>query len=189
MPERMGKTKTHQRLFRHHLLEPRLQHRLRGLLLKSPTLADGFISGAVREPWWAGAKKAPRLTRRSHGATPWPVSNSFSHARLPGILDLGYVAEGNAVHVTVVPDSATAGEWSLVSLPGIGMLLSVPRKVRQLIEDLEKAGFENRGGKGSHRNFLHPASGAKITLSGKSGEDAKHYQEQDLKRAIERSKP
>jgi len=31
----------------------------------------------------------------------------------------------------------------------------MPRKIRQLIQDLEKAGFINRGGKGSHRNFLH----------------------------------
>jgi hypothetical protein len=42
--------------------------------------------------------------------------------------------------------------------------VSVPRKIRQLIVDLEKHGFVNRGGKGSHRNFLHP-SGVRITLS------------------------
>src|SRR5206468_2563957 len=35
---------------------------------------------------------------------------------------------------------------------------------------------EDRGGKGSHRNFLHP-SGVKITLSGAPGDNAKHYQE------------
>ena len=28
--------------------------------------------------------------------------------------------------------------------------------IRELIADLEAAGFENRGGKGSHRNFIHP---------------------------------
>ena len=61
----------------------------------------------------------------------------------------------------------------------------MPRKIRQLIADLEKHGFVDRGGKGSDRNFLHP-SGVKITLSGAPGEDAKHYQERDLKRAIER---
>jgi len=63
----------------------------------------------------------------------------------------------------------------------------VPRKIRQLIADLEKHGFVNRGGKGSHRNFLHP-SGVRITLSGALGDDAKHYQERDLKRAIEGAK-
>ncbi len=54
----------------------------------------------------------------------------------------------------------------------------MPRKIRQLIVDLEKHGFVDRGGKGSHRNFLHP-SGVKITLSGALGDDAKHYQERD----------
>jgi predicted RNA binding protein YcfA (HicA-like mRNA interferase family) len=31
--------------------------------------------------------------------------------------------------------------------------------------DLEKEGFVNRGGKGSHRNFVHAASGTNVTLS------------------------
>ncbi len=31
----------------------------------------------------------------------------------------------------------------------------VPRKLRALIADLEKAGFRNRGSKGSHQNFEH----------------------------------
>ena len=61
----------------------------------------------------------------------------------------------------------------------------MPRKIRQLIADLEKHGFVDRGGKGSHRNFLHP-SGVKITLSGAAGDDAKHYQERDLQRAIQK---
>ena len=60
----------------------------------------------------------------------------------------------------------------------------MPRKVRQLTADLEKAGFVNRGGKGSHRNFIHP-KGVRVTLSGGSGNDAKHYQERDLRRALE----
>jgi predicted RNA binding protein YcfA (HicA-like mRNA interferase family) len=63
----------------------------------------------------------------------------------------------------------------------------VPRKIRQLIADLERAGFENRGGKGSHRNYRHHATGIKITISGKSGDDAKIYQENDLKQAIGRA--
>ena len=57
------------------------------------------------------------------------------------------------------------------------------RKVRQLIADLEQAGFVNRGGKGSHRNFMHP-KGLRVTLSGGAGDDAKHYQERDVKRAL-----
>lgn len=66
-------------------------------------------------------------------------------------------------------------------------IIGMPRKIRQLIADLEKHGFVNRGGKGSHRNFLHP-SGVKITLSGGTGDDAKNYQERDLRRVIERVK-
>ena len=60
----------------------------------------------------------------------------------------------------------------------------MPRKVRQLIADLERAGFVNQGGKGSHRNFTHP-KGPRITVSGSPGDDAKHYQERDLRRALD----
>ena len=59
----------------------------------------------------------------------------------------------------------------------------MPRKVRQLITDLESAGYVNRGGRGSHRNFTHPL-GPRITLSGAAGDDAKHYQERDVRRAL-----
>ena len=60
----------------------------------------------------------------------------------------------------------------------------MPRKIRELIADLKSAGFVDRGGKGSHRDFKHP-SGVKITLSGKPGHDAKPYQERDIQKAIE----
>jgi predicted RNA binding protein YcfA (HicA-like mRNA interferase family) len=59
----------------------------------------------------------------------------------------------------------------------------MPKKIRVLIRELEKAGFINRGGKGSHRNFLHP-SGVVLTLSGKLGDDAKLYQEKLVKQKI-----
>ncbi len=60
----------------------------------------------------------------------------------------------------------------------------MPPKIRTLIQELESAGFIKRGGRGSHRNFRHPA-GVNITISGKSGDDAKHYQVRDVIRAIE----
>ena len=63
----------------------------------------------------------------------------------------------------------------------------MPRKVRQLIADLKKAGFVDRGGKGSHRNFIH-SSGAKCTISDKEGGDALRYQEKAVKEAINTSK-
>jgi len=60
----------------------------------------------------------------------------------------------------------------------------MPRKVRQLIADLEKTGFVNRGGKGSHRDVTHP-TGVRVTLSGNPGDDVKHYQERDGWRALD----
>ncbi len=62
----------------------------------------------------------------------------------------------------------------------------MPKKIRELIRDLESAGFVNRGGKGSHRNFEHP-NGQRITLSGKPGQDAKRYQEKEVETTIEES--
>ena len=62
----------------------------------------------------------------------------------------------------------------------------MPRKIRQLIADLETAGFVNRGGKGSHRNFLHTPTATRVTVSGQTGADAKRYQEQSVKEAIEK---
>ena len=63
----------------------------------------------------------------------------------------------------------------------------MPRKIRELIRDLEQAGFANRGGKGSHRNFEHP-SGTRVTVSGQPGDDAKPYQEREVQRAIDEAK-
>ncbi|HHT9124972.1 MAG TPA: type II toxin-antitoxin system HicA family toxin [Candidatus Brocadiia bacterium] len=62
------------------------------------------------------------------------------------------------------------------------------RKVRDLIRDLEKAGFANRGGKGSHRNFVHPKVAKPVTISGNENDDAKHYQEKAVRLAIEEIK-
>jgi len=64
----------------------------------------------------------------------------------------------------------------------------VPRKVRDLIRDLKEAGFIDRGGKGSHRNFVHPKVCKSVTLSGHEGEDALHYQERAVRLAIEESR-
>jgi predicted RNA binding protein YcfA (HicA-like mRNA interferase family) len=54
----------------------------------------------------------------------------------------------------------------------------MPRKIRELIADLEQAGWHLvDGGKGSHRKFAHARSQRKVMLSGQSGADALHYQE------------
>lgn len=61
----------------------------------------------------------------------------------------------------------------------------MPRKIRQLIADLEQAGFvRGDGGKGSHRKFRHPQFPGSVILSGKEGEDAHHYQEKQVRNAI-----
>jgi predicted RNA binding protein YcfA (HicA-like mRNA interferase family) len=62
----------------------------------------------------------------------------------------------------------------------------MPRKIRDLVRDLQRAGFVNRGGNGSHRNFEH-AKGQRVTLSGKDGDDAKPYQEREVQAKIEES--
>jgi predicted RNA binding protein YcfA (HicA-like mRNA interferase family) len=64
----------------------------------------------------------------------------------------------------------------------------MPPKVRELVADLERAGFVDRGGKGSHRNFVHPRITKPVTISGNAGQDAKVYQVRAVKRAIEDSR-
>ena len=64
----------------------------------------------------------------------------------------------------------------------------MPPKIGELIADLEKAGFVDRGGKGSHRNFAHRKIAKPVTISGKPGDDAKAYQIRAVRRAIEDSK-
>ena len=63
----------------------------------------------------------------------------------------------------------------------------MPRKVRELIQDLQRAGFYEiaGGGKGAHRKFAHARYAGAVTLSGQLGDDAKPYQERQVKRAIE----
>jgi predicted RNA binding protein YcfA (HicA-like mRNA interferase family) len=63
----------------------------------------------------------------------------------------------------------------------------MPRKVRELIADLRRADFVDRGGKGDHRNFVHPKVTKPVTISGAEGDDAKQYQERAVKLAIEES--
>jgi predicted RNA binding protein YcfA (HicA-like mRNA interferase family) len=64
----------------------------------------------------------------------------------------------------------------------------LPRKLRDAIADLVQAGFVDRGGKGSHRNFVHPKVRKPVTISGKPGDDALRYQERAVRLAIEESK-
>ena len=62
----------------------------------------------------------------------------------------------------------------------------MPRKVRELIRDLEAAGFRQilGGGKGSHRKFSHDRYRGAVTISGQASDDAKRYQERQVQDAI-----
>ncbi len=60
----------------------------------------------------------------------------------------------------------------------------MPPKVRDLVKDLLSAGFSDRGGKGSHRNFMHPLISKPITVSGNMNDDAKHYQIRAVQSAL-----
>ncbi|ESQ14676.1 MAG: type II toxin-antitoxin system HicA family toxin [Thiohalocapsa sp. PB-PSB1] len=63
----------------------------------------------------------------------------------------------------------------------------MPQKVRDLLKALKAAGFREiaGGGKGSHRKLTHPKYPGAVTLSGSTNDDAKRYQEKQVKQAIE----
>ena len=61
----------------------------------------------------------------------------------------------------------------------------MPRKIRQLVTDIERAGFIRiHGGKGSHRKFVHPKYPGFVLVSGHDGDDAQHYQEKQVRHAL-----
>lgn len=64
----------------------------------------------------------------------------------------------------------------------------MPPKIRELIRDLERCGFVNAGGKGSHRNFYHPNVIGPVTISGQTGDDAHHYQIEKVRKAIKEAR-
>ena len=61
----------------------------------------------------------------------------------------------------------------------------MPKKIRELKKMLQKEGFQQVPGKGSHTNWIHPLYSGKVTISGKDGNDAKPYQEKETKQAIQ----
>ena len=64
----------------------------------------------------------------------------------------------------------------------------MPRKLRELIADLERAGFVQEPARGSHRKFRHP-KGVTVVLSGHGGGAAAlPYQERQVRRMIEESR-
>ena len=63
----------------------------------------------------------------------------------------------------------------------------MPKKIRELLSELKRLGFKDRGGKGSHRNLIHQ-QGLRITISGKLGDDAKRYQERQVEEMVRKVK-
>ena len=66
----------------------------------------------------------------------------------------------------------------------------MPKKIRELKSILQQAGFTMRAGKGSHSVWSHRKLKESITISGHDGDDAKPYQEKDVRdiiRKVEKS--
>jgi predicted RNA binding protein YcfA (HicA-like mRNA interferase family) len=61
----------------------------------------------------------------------------------------------------------------------------MPRRIGELEKELKSNGFKCKEGKGSHRKWRHPSGTITVVISGKKGEDAKYYQEAQLKEAIQ----
>jgi predicted RNA binding protein YcfA (HicA-like mRNA interferase family) len=61
----------------------------------------------------------------------------------------------------------------------------MPRKIRELKTDLRRAGFDSRPGKGSHEVFGHPLVKETLSIAGGDGDDAKRYQEREVRAALE----
>jgi len=65
----------------------------------------------------------------------------------------------------------------------------MPRKIRELIADLKRAGFAQEPARGSHRKFRHPKGVTAILSGHNEGADAKHYQEKQIREKIKESQP
>lgn len=63
----------------------------------------------------------------------------------------------------------------------------MPRKLRDLKRDLRRAGYEElaRRGKGSHSVWSHArVADLQPTIAGQDGDDAKPYQEREVRAAV-----
>jgi len=61
----------------------------------------------------------------------------------------------------------------------------VPRKLRELRAELRRAGFGIHRQKGSHQTWRHPQlSELRVILSGADGDDARQYQERQIREAL-----
>ena len=59
----------------------------------------------------------------------------------------------------------------------------MPLKIRDLIRELERAGFELRSVRGSYRKYGRGS--VTVIVSGSAGDDAKRYQEKAVRDAVQ----
>ena len=73
-------------------------------------------------------------------------------------------------------------------MPTMGRVSHVPRKIRDLLKDLRKAGFVLvDGGKGSHRKFQGNAGKIAMIIPGRDGDDTQPYLERQVHEKIKES--
>ena len=99
--------------------------------------------------------------------------------RVAGTLTLPAGSGPHAAVIFVAGSRPTDRDWNSPLLPGKNGSAAL------LAAALTEAGFVDRGGKGSHRNFVHSRVAKPITISGKLGDDAKQYQLRAVRAAIE----
>ncbi len=63
----------------------------------------------------------------------------------------------------------------------------MPKTIRELKRMLQRAGFVMCAGKGSHTVWSHAKLDESITVSGHDGDDAKPYQEKDVRQIIRKA--
>ena len=63
----------------------------------------------------------------------------------------------------------------------------MPKKIRELKQNLSKAGFvlQKGRGKGSHSYWIHPALSLPLIMPGKDGDDAPIYLERQVNKALQ----
>ncbi|NET39091.1 MAG: type II toxin-antitoxin system HicA family toxin [Cyanothece sp. SIO1E1] len=64
----------------------------------------------------------------------------------------------------------------------------MPRKIRAVKQQLQKAGFQSKPGKGSHVKWKHPLLAKVIVIARKDGDDAPLYLEKQVSEALQQIK-